>query len=407
MSENVDFLPVLLGSDINAYSMARAFHEEYGIQSVMVARDRSGVTGVGLTNLFIYVENKKLDETVEFISTMKEVMETFGKDKKLLLIACADHYVRLVVENKGLLLETGFIVPYSDKSVLDKLTLKENFYYLCDKYKVEFPTTFIYKPWMNFQLNYQFPYPMVVKASDSVAYHKNKFEGFQKAYFVNNKNELINTLRLIYANGYDGNMILQEMIPGPDSNEYDLQMYIGSDHKAKLLNLGNVLLEEHTPTAIGNNAATMTVYDEKLMLNVAHMLEVIGYEGFADADIKLDPRDGVYKIFEINIRQGRSNYRVTGGGHNLAKLVVDDYIEHKQLDRVLVNEPYFWHVVPLGLVYTFVRDKEKVAKVRKLVEAGKVCCSTSYSEDMPFKRWIYLKLRALNFYKKFLRYYPR
>ena len=247
----------------------------------------------------------------------------------------------------------------------------------------------------------------MLKASDSVKYHKHHFEGFHKAYFIYSKEELISTLKLIYANGYDDHMIIQDMVPGSDDSIYDLQMYIGSDHKAKLLNLGNVLLEEHTPTAIGNNAATMTVYDEKLMLNVAHMLEVIGYEGFADADIKLDPRDGVYKIFEINIRQGRSNYRVTGGGHNLAKLVVDDYIEHKQLDRVLVNEPYFWHVVPLGLVYTFVRDKEKVAKVRKLVEAGKVCCSTSYSEDMPFKRWIYLKLRALNFYKKFLRYYPR
>lgn len=407
MSDNVNFVPVLLGSDINAYSMARAFHEEYGIQSVMVARDRAGVTGAGLTNLFIYVENKKLDEKEEFLKTMKEVMDKFGTSKQLLLIGCADHYVRLIVENKEGLIQTGFIVPYSDKSVLDNITLKESFYYLCDKYNVEFPTTFIYKPWMNFELDYSFPYPMVVKASDSVAYHKYKFEGFQKAYFVNNKDELIRTLRLIYSNGYDGNMILQEMIPGPDSNEYDLQMYIGSDHKAKLLNLGNVLLEEHTPTAIGNNAATMTVYDENLMNTVAHMLEVIGYEGFADADIKLDPRDGVYKIFEINIRQGRSNYRVTGGGHNLAKLVVDDYIYHKKLDKVLVNEPYFWHVVPIGLVYTFVKDKKKVAQVRKLVEAGKVCCSTSYSEDMPFKRWIYLKLRALNFYKKFLRYYPR
>ncbi|MDO5331442.1 MAG: hypothetical protein Q4E99_02070 [Bacillota bacterium] len=406
MSE-INFLPVLLGSDINAYSMARAFHEEYGIQSIMAARDRSGITGKGLTNLFIYVENKKLDETDEFLKTLQEIMDEYGKEKQLLLIGCADHYVRLIVENKTLLKSAGFVVPYSDKQVLDNITLKENFYYLCDKYKVEFPTTFIYKPWMNYEVDYNFPYPMVVKASDSVAYHKNKFEGFQKAFFVNNKEELIKTLKLIYANGYDGNMILQEMIPGPDSNEYDLQMYFGSDHKAKLLNLGNVLLEEHTPTAIGNNAATMTVFDKDLMLSVAYMLEVIGYEGFADADIKLDPRDGIYKIFEINIRQGRSNYRVTGGGHNLAKLVVDDYIYHKPLEQVLVDEPFFWHVVPIGLVYTFVQDKKKVAQVRKLVASGKVCSSTEYSEDMPFMRWVYLKLRALNFYKKFLRYYPR
>ena len=401
-----EFLPILLASDINVYSMARAFHEAYGIKSLMVARNRGGITGEGLTNLFEYIEVKDLDETSSFLKTMDAIAEKYGKDKTLLLIGCADHYVRLIVENKDYL-KQKFVVPYSDKPVLDNITLKESFYHLCDKYGLDYAKTFIYTPDMNYEFDIDFGYPVVLKASDSVKYHKHHFEGFHKAYFIYSKEELINTLKLIYANGYDDHMIIQDMIPGSDDSIYDLQMYIGSDHKIKLMNLGNVLLEEHTPTAIGNNAATLTVYNEELMLKLGHMMEDIGYEGFADADIKYDYRDGKFKMFEINIRQGRSHYRVTGAGNNIAKLLVDDYIYHKELPMTLVKGPHFWHVVPLGVVYKYVKDKEKLAVVKECVKKGLVCDSQYYPKDMPIKRWLYLKARQLNMYRKFNKYYSR
>lgn len=399
-----DFMPILLASDINVYSMARAFHEAYGIKSLMVARARGALSS--LTSILDYIEVKELDDTEVFLRTMEELAEKYGKDRKLLLIGCADHYVRLIVDNKEKL-KDKFVLPYSDKPVLDKLTLKESFYRLCDQYGLDYAKTFIYTPDMDLDFDIDFGYPVVLKASDSVKYHKHRFEGFHKAYFIYSREELIYTLKLIYANGYDDNMIIQDMVPGSDDCIYDLQMYIGSDHKLKLMNLGNVLLEEHTPTAIGNNAATLTVYNEELMLKVGRMMEAIGYEGFADADIKYDSRDGRYKMFEINIRQGRSHYRVTGAGNNIARLLVDDYIYHKDIAMTLAKEPHFWHVVPLPIVYRYVKDKEKLAIVKDCVRKGLVCDSQYYPADMSLKRWLYLKARQINMYRKFGRYYPK
>lgn len=37
-----EFMCVLLGSDINTYSMARAFHEEYGIKSRVMGKFFTG-----------------------------------------------------------------------------------------------------------------------------------------------------------------------------------------------------------------------------------------------------------------------------------------------------------------------------------------------------------------------------
>ena len=39
-----DFIPVLLGSDVNVYGMARSFHEAYGIPSVAVGKARLNAT---------------------------------------------------------------------------------------------------------------------------------------------------------------------------------------------------------------------------------------------------------------------------------------------------------------------------------------------------------------------------
>lgn len=199
-------------------------------------------------------------------------------------------------------------------------------------------------------------------------------------------------------------MIIQERILGDDSAMYDLHVYVGSDHKVKLMNMGNVLLEEHTPKGIGSNAATLVEYNEEIMKKIQFLLEDIGYEGLADCDIKYDARDGKFKMFEINIRQGRSNYRVTGGGNNLAKYIVDEYIYHKPLELTMIKEDFFWHVVPLGVVYKYVKDKEKIKKIKKLVSENKSCHSLYYSKDLGLKRWIYLKLRDVNQYRKFNKY---
>ena len=63
-------------------------------------------------------------------------------------------------------------------------------------------------------------------------------------------------------------------------------------------------------------------------------------------------RDGKYKVFEINCRQGRSNYYVTGAGYNIAKLLVEDRVERKDLPFVTGRQPLsLWRMVPRKVAF--------------------------------------------------------
>ena len=79
--------------------------------------------------------------------------------------------------------------------------------------------------------------------------------------------------------------------------------------------------------------------------------------GFSNFDIKYDRRDGKYKAFEINCRQGRSNYYVTGAGHNIAKLVAEDRIEEKDLPFTMTENRSLWRMVPKRVAFKFTPKK--------------------------------------------------
>lgn len=401
-----EFVPILLASDINVYSMARAFHEEYDVKSIVLARLPSGIINHSKILEFRKIDN--LDDNEVFLKTVNDLYEEL-KDtgKKLILIGCADHYVRLIVSNKETL-KDKFVLPYTSMDVLNKIVLKETFYELCEKNNIDYPKTFIYRKGDSMDIELDFSYPVILKPSDSVLYFAASFEGQYKVYTINSKEELKDTLEKIYNAGYQGNMIIQDRIPGDDNRMYDLHVFCGRNKKVQYMNLGNVLLEEHTPKGLGSNAATITTYNEPLMLKIKDLIESIGYEGWCDCDLKYDERDGKIKIFEINIRQGRSHYRNTGSGYNVAKYIVDSYINDiMEKELILVKEHYFWHVIPKRIVLNYVEDKEKVKLVKELIRKGKVCHSLWYKRDLTFGRLKYFILRNINQFKKYKKYYKK
>ncbi len=395
------FLPILLGSDMNAYGMARAFYEAYGLKPLVLGRSHLTPTQDSRILHFQQIEN--LNSQDVFVGAMEKVAAQYP-DKKLLLLACGDDYAKLIIKNKPAL-QQWFTVPYIDESLMDQILLKENFYKMCEKYQFKYPgtTTVTAEDYESFIP--PFDYPIILKASNSVEYWACKFPGKKKVFIAHNEEEKTAILKAIYSSTYQDTMIVQEFIPGDDSYMRVLNAYVGKDGKVKLMCLGNPILEEHSPEGIGSYAAIVTTYDKQLMDQVRFFLEDIGYTGFANFDMKYDVRDKQYKLFEINLRNGRSSYYVTAAGYNLMKYVADDHMLDIKQNLTYADNEHLWMIIPKGVLFKYASNEKLKLKAKSLIREGKYTNSLFFNQDMNVKRWTKLTLNSLNYYRKYKKYF--
>ncbi|WP_316249157.1 hypothetical protein [Brachybacterium sp. Z12] len=135
------------------------------------------------------------------------------------------------------------------------------------------------------------------------------------------------------------------------------------------------------------------------------LLEATGYRGYANFDVKRDPRDETWKFFEVNPRIGRNNFYVSTAGANIARFVVADAIEHRRIEPVTEFDEILYSLVPMPLLMRYLRDPALKRWVRTVARRG-VRNPWTYPADGAWARR-YAWIVGLNHVRKFLRHYPR
>ena len=130
-----DFLPVLLGSDMNVYCMARSFHQAYGIKSVAVGKGMLGATSHSRIVSVEAVEPNLEDDKV-FCDTLLKFAKRYP-GRTLLLVPCGDNYIKLLVRNQDKL-RGAYRFECIDEPLLMRLSIKESFYEVCREHGFAF-----------------------------------------------------------------------------------------------------------------------------------------------------------------------------------------------------------------------------------------------------------------------------
>lgn len=395
---------LLLGSDINVYYMARSYHELYHVKADVLGKEPMRFTeGSNIINISY---NDKLRWKDHFANILIEYYKKHYNGEKVLLIPCHDVYVRLVVENQKKL-SKYYVFNTPNEEIMNNFLVKEKFYEVYKNSQLDFPNTYFYN--VNDKLNIptNFRYPLILKPSDGLLYYRHHFKGQAKVYRLNNQEEIENVIKQIKESGYEGNLIIQEYIEGDDTNLFDSVFYVNTKGKAELASFAQIGLQEHGPSALGNCTVLINNYNqygqtEEMIEKMKSFLENIGYTGFAEFDLKYDPRDKKFKVLEINPRQARSSYYLCACGYNLVKYLIEDIFEGKEHEFKFIDKVLLLSMVPKSVIKSEIKNEEYRKLALKLYR--KHTDPLTYKGDTGIKHRIYLIKRKIQYVRKYKKF---
>lgn len=412
----VDLQPVILGGDIGVYALARSFHEVFRVRSHVVSASPIRAITSSRIATTVPVEHPAtaeahLDALLALARRHRRDHAARGVDVHLLLMANTDWFIRLAVTHRAALEEAGYIVPFLDADTLATVSDKDSFARVCAEQGVPTPRTVVADfaaaddaAWAPPHVDLTFP--IIAKPSSSAAYNDVRFEGKKKVYHVADAAELARLWETLRAAGFRDRFLAQELIPGDDTQMRSITAYVDSTGEVSLLGTAHVLLEDHAPTMLGNPVAMITGRDDTLTEPARRFLDAVDYRGFANFDVKIDPRDGTAHFFEVNPRIGRNSYYMTAAGLNPMRWLVADHVDHEPLAPAVLEREVLYSLVPKRLLTRYVREPALAQRVERLYEEARVADPLEYRNDRSPARVAAVLATKYNHFRKFGRHYP-
>ena len=395
-----DFLPIILGSDENAYGTARLFREAYPeITPLLLCTQQLVPTRHSHLFLCRVIPNFEREDVFPdaLLGILRQCAKEYGK---LLVIPCSDYYTGLLCRHydhfEGLIANR-----FLPETMLETFDTKDRFYALCEKHGLDYPKTLVCDKNDRASAVDQMPFdfPIVVKPENSNAldYLRCHFEGQKKVFFFQSREEYLKMIEAMDASGYGGKLILQEFIPGGDDAMRVLNSYSDLDGKVRAMCLGQPVLEYYDPKSVGNYAAIISRGDQALYEKMQAFLEEMGYVGFSNIDMKYDCRTGRYLLFEINPRLGRSSYFCRAAGINMMKLLAEDTVYGRRADCIYNQNTSLWLNVPQGILNRYVKNGELLREIKGCKATHTLFCRGDLSAQRLYRLLRYYAAQYHNF----------
>jgi D-aspartate ligase len=188
----------------------------------------------------------------------------------------------------------GFLCPFPDWSVLERIQDKRGQLETATATGVDAPETRY--PSLAAEARAagdELGYPVLVKPRHPVGFKRR----FGKQAFTC---ETAVELERAYADSEAFEPMVQELVPGGDDELYSLGSYLRRDGEPLGLFCGRKLRQ--TPPGIGTCRVGEAVWVQEVVDAGLRLLRGLDFHGISQVEFKRDPRDGRFKLMEVNPR---------------------------------------------------------------------------------------------------------
>ena len=139
--------------------------------------------------------------------------------------------------------------------------------------------------------------------------------------------------------------MVQELVPGGDDTLYTVGSYLTRDGRPLGIFSGRKLRQ--TPPGIGTCRVGEAVWVQDAVDSALRLLEGFGYFGLSQVEFKRDPRDGKFKLMEINPRLWQWHGLAAACGIDLPRIAYADLVGKPPPAATMIGEGKRWAITLL------------------------------------------------------------
>lgn len=311
------FIPaVILGLGINGLAIVRSLAEK-GIDVLGVyteSDERGRFSRYCKAIRFPALENG------EDIFLQKLIKDLGNSKEKPVLYSESDLYVMFISRNRNLLGKYfRFLLP--DHELLETLISKERSTTFLASTGIQIPDTFFLNGKNNIdQLLDKIKYPCLMKPVDSFS---TVFE--QKTLFFSEENSLKGFLNK--RKELSGQVIIQQIIPGGDSNTYQATTYVSQDGSVSPIFTMRKIRQY--PPNFGITSTGVSEEITQIKEKVQNFIRSVPYRGFLSLEFKKYPQTNEWFYIELNPRLPYYHRLIYDSGINFPYIYYEDMLGRK------------------------------------------------------------------------------